>query len=512
MTNHDAFRQLLEHFAAFCAARNLPAWLVGGSVRDLLRATTPADLDIAVTSDGVVLARAFADASGGSFVALDDERGTGRAVYGEMPDQLVLDIARLRGAAGDIAADLRLRDFTINALAVELTIPTAGGAYVPAAIPAPAQVAPERLVDPCGGYADLQARRLRTCSPRSLADDPLRALRAVRLAAALDLELASELMGQMRIVAPAISAVAAERVRDELLKLLATPRATGGLHLLDEARLLTRIIPELEPARNCDQPRVHFLPVLAHLLETVAAFEWLTGSATPPAAVAAHPELPRKLPYAAAYQAHLALPLNGGHGYSRNTLLKLAALLHDNAKPQTKVDRPDGSVTFYGHQEQGAAVAAEIARRLRLSRQTANYLHTIVAAHMRPGQLRAAPEVGRRAVARFFRDLGAAGPDVLLIGLADHLAARGPQIDPPDWQAHLLWVGAMLDAYWGEQNENGAVQPLVDGHVLMAELGLEPGKIVGQLLREIGEAQAAGEIGNRAQALTLARRLLAENN
>jgi poly(A) polymerase/tRNA nucleotidyltransferase (CCA-adding enzyme) len=126
---------------------------------------------------------------------------------------------------------------------------------------------------------------------------------------------------------------------------------------------------------------------------------------------------------------------------------------------------------------------------------------------MRPGQLRAAEHVTPRAVARFFRDTDPAGPDVLLHELADHLATRGPMLDPEDWRAHLAWSGSMLDALWGAPPEQR--QPLLNGHDLIGEFGLEPGKLVGELLREVHEAQAAGEISTREQALDLARQHLA---
>jgi poly(A) polymerase/tRNA nucleotidyltransferase (CCA-adding enzyme) len=110
-------------------------------------------------------------------------------------------------------------------------------------------------------------------------------------------------------------------------------------------------------------------------------------------------------------------------------------------------------------------------------------------------------------VARFFRDTEDAGPDVLLHELADHLAARGPHIDPADWRDHLAWSSAMLDAYWGRSPEQ--MRPLLNGNELMAALGIAPGKLVGELLNEVHEAQAAGEIGTPEEALDVARQALA---
>lgn len=505
LTLPDNLRELCDQLATFCAARGVSAWLVGGAARDLALGRVPSDIDVAVEGDGVALARAFANRHGGAFVALDDERGTGRVVLGvASAERLVIDLVQLRAPTLD--ADLRLRDFTINALALPLLDQQLQ--------PMPLVVHPAAFIDPCAGLADLAAGQLRPCSPQSISDDPLRMLRAVRFAADLGLRVAPELHAAIHSSAPLISRIAAERVRDELLKLLALPTGATWLPYLDEVRVLTQLFPELEAARNCAQPSVHFLPVLAHMLETAIAVEWLLNlllgipaAAQPgqlPVAVQTHPDLRREFPYAAQLRTHFAVPLNSGH--SRPALLKLAALLHDNAKPQTRERHPDGHISFYGHQDIGAEVAARIGQRLRLSRSELGYLALVVRQHMRPGQLRTAPQLTLRAVVRFFRDTADAGPDLLFHELADHLATRGPHTQVAAWSAHIDWVGAMLDVQWGKPPER--VPPLLNGNEVMAALGLAPGKLVGEILREIHEAQAVGEISTQAEALELARQVM----
>jgi len=500
---------ILPDLAAFCAARGVAAWLVGGAVRDLALGHAPTDLDLAVAGDGLALARAYADAVGAAFVPLDDERLTGRVVL-PGPPPLTIDLATLR--APTIEGDLRLRDFTLNALALPLSTQHSALSTLPGAL----STLPDTLLDPTGGLVDLRAGLLRACGPMSLTDDPLRVLRAGRLLATLGLRPAPELAEQLRAAMPGLDGVAAERLRDELLKLLDAPAAAPALRYLDACGALTRLIPELEPARDCAQPRVHFLPVLAHILETVAALDWILANvehgpqrAAPsapealPVAVRTHPELSKALPYREELAALMGERRSGG--VRRAALLKLAALLHDNAKPQTKVSHPDGSITFYGHQELGADVAAQILRRLRLSRADAAYVVLVVREHMRPGQLRTSEVITARAVARLFRDMGDAGPDLLLHELADHLAAQGPNSSPAGWDAHLAFVEALLTSYYSLPPERRV--PLLDGRDLMAALGLAPGPLVGALLREIAEAQAAGELSTREEAIALARGL-----
>lgn len=481
---------LMQMIASFCEERAISAWLVGGTVRDLLLGRTPTDIDIAVAADGLSLARACADQTGGAFVALDSERGAGRVVYGTQ----VVDLVQLR--APTIEADLSLRDVTINALAIPLGVVAATPEL---------STCLSALIDPCGGRHDLDMRKLRACAPSSLLDDPLRILRVARFAAVLHMEITPEMDSAIRRHAPLIVAVAGERVREELLKLLSCPAAVRWLCYLDEVRVLTRLFPELEPARTCDQPIVHFLPVLGHLLETVVCIEWLLDDVpcgAVPAAVQAHPDLERCPPYIARLRQHCAE--RGSSGYPRAALLKLAALLHDNAKPQTKQPKPDGGVSFHDHQKMGARVTQGVSQRLRLSRHESAYIAMIVREHMRPGQLMQLDVLTQRAIVRFFHDTGEAGPDILLHGLADHMAARGPQIDPAYWRSHLAWTGKMLDAYWHTPEK--PPPPLVNGAVLIAELGLQPGRLIGALLSEIKEAHAAGEIQTREEALALARR------
>lgn len=483
MAMYPSELQTTDLFQFIAMHSDQPVWLVGGSVRELLAGCQPADIDLAVAGSGLNLAKALATAGGGTFVALDDERDTGRAV---LPGGKTIDCARLRAA--DIIGDLRLRDFTINALALPLAAAIRGDWH--------------DLIDPLGGQADLAAGRLRLCLPTGLHEDPLRVVRAGRFRSTHHLTPDPELITMAQQAAPALATVAVERIRDEMLKLCDGSAAAAGLRFLDEVRALTVIFPELEAARDCEQPYVHFLPVLAHVLETVAALDWLIDNGEPPVAVQTNPHVSRRLPFAERYHEHL----HQRRGIVRRAaLLKLAALLHDNAKPQTKVHHPDGTVTFYGHQSLGAEVAAQISKRLRLSRTDTAYIVTIVREHMRPGQMRSGGQLTERGINRFFRDTGDAGPDVLLHELADHLATRGPWLDPSAWHDHLAWVGELLDRYWNAPTP--PPPPMLRGDELMASLGIGPGPEVGRLLRLIHEAQQAGEIHNLEEALTLARTL-----
>ncbi len=504
------FQPALQVLATHAAAQQCAVWVVGGTLRDALVGRPIHDVDLAVDGDATALARAAADALGAAFVPLDEERAVTRVV---LAGGAVLDFARLR--APTLAADLLARDFSANALAAPLR---PDGSVGP-------------LIDHVGGAAAIAAGVLHMCSPATFADDPLRILRATRLASQLGWTLDPSLDAALRAAAPRIAAISAERVRDELLALLATRWSAPWLRYLDRAGVLAVLLPELGPTHGETQPIIHFLDVWEHTLEAICCGEWvlaqLADDARPappsppadradpyppaffnhPVAARSHPGLRAELQWAGQVLAHMQQPLPGQH--SRIGLWKLALLLHDIAKPATRADKPDGGVSFHGHQDIGADVARRICQRLRLSRAEVEYIHTVVRGHMRPGQLNDLGEITPRAAYRFFRDLDPAAADTLLHSLADHLATRGPKLSPPHWAMHLAWTDAMLGFHWDGAREQQKRAPLVDGHTLMRELNVSAGPQVGELLEAIREAYAAGEISSSDDALALARRLQA---
>lgn len=314
---------------------------------------------------------------------------------------------------------------------------------------------------------------------------------------------------ETQLIAAALARGDTDALRVALVDLLSSDAATR-LRALDAAGLLTQIIPALEPARTTDQPNVHFLPVLAHSLEAVAAAGWLLhqiGVGPPgvalPAGIRANPSLAYHSRYTVQLRAHFAEPIGR---YPRAALFKLGALLHDVAKPQTKQLTPDGGVSFHEHQTIGGEIAAALTRQLGFADDEVRYVRTIVREHMRPGQLAVLDTITMRAVLRFFSATGTAGPDVLLHLLADHMATRGPHMRVRSWIAQAAWIDALLDVIWGAQSE--PVVPLANGDDLILAFGLRPGPLIGRLLAAIGAAQADGTITTREQALVLARRLL----
>jgi poly(A) polymerase len=479
---------LLARLRPLLDAQAEPVYLVGGAVRDALLGRTSHDLDFVAPQQAIKLAYRVGDALGEPAYALDRARDTGRVVLSAQ--QMTLDFARFRGV--DLEADLRDRDFTVNALALPATAQTLAS-----------------LIDPCGGLADLRARRLRLTHPAALTHDPVRALRAVRLAHSLGFTLEEATAQALTAAAPLLAQTSAERVRDELLKLLQTAAPHAAMQDLHALGLLAVVLPEIAALAGVAQSPPHHEPVLDHtlsVLRRLAQVETAVLSADPlaPPLTAVRAAL---APFAADLRAHLARPVAGG--VDGRLLLRLGALFHDVGKPATQTVE-DGRIRFIGHDKVGAGLAAGRLRALAMSKEAAGHVRLIVAHHMRPlflveAQLHGSPP-SRRAVYRFFRAAQAAGPDVALLALADHLATHAGAGPAAAWRALVDLAANLLQAYFVFPTEAVKPAPLLKGRDLMAALDLPPGPEVGRLLRLIEEAQAAGELRSRDEALAFARR------
>jgi poly(A) polymerase len=473
----SASSRLLASISRHLAEEGITAYLVGGFVRDTLLGRDTDDIDIAVDADALSTAAALADALDGKYVPLDEENGVGRVVLPET--KWHVDLSAFQD---DILQDLARRDFTINAMALELNKSTATGLDT------------GDLIDPFHGRDDLRRGIIRAVGPTVFVADAVRLLRAVRLAADLGFIIDNDTESLIRRHHQLIAEVPGERVREELLRLLSLPGAGPRLTYLDGLGLLTALIPELAPARGVDQPPMHVWDVFEHSIQSVAAVEFLLRES--PWEYAGRDVLDA-VPWSARLQEHF----NGeiGYGSTRRSLLKLAALLHDIAKPGTKTIE-EGRARFIGHPQEGAAAVAAIMERLRFSHREIQHVALLVKYHLRPTQMANEGFPTPRAIYRYFRDTGEAGIDLLFLSLADHLAARGPALDKPQWREHTRIAEHVLKSHF---EGPGLSRPpkLIDGHDIMKAYGLPPGPRIGRLLEALKEAQAAGEVKDRQGAL-----------
>jgi poly(A) polymerase len=467
----------------FLTEHSIKSYLVGGVLRDVLLERDTADIDIAVKGDALEIAHQVAAALGGKYVLLDEINKVGRVILVNEEERLELDFSTLRG---NIEQDLAQRDFTIDAMAVDLS-----------------QLGKEpidvKLIDPFDGWNDLGQGVIRVVAETAFESDAVRLLRAVRLAAELGFTIDNETETLIQRYCHLIASVAGERLRDELLRLLAVSQTRRFLYYLDELGLVTAIIPELAQAKGVKQPKEHFWNVFEHSIETVDTVDFLLREG---AWEYAGDQVLAVAPWSAKLAQHFDSEVSSGS--TRRLLLKLAALLHDIAKPQTKTIEANGRIRFLGHAQQGAAMAVNILERLRFSTKEVKLVETMVRHHLRPGQISHNGLPTRRAIYRYFRDTGEAGIDILFLSLADHLATRGPHLEPAQWQEHTQTVEYVLQQRFQEES---LVSPpkLIDGHDLINIFGLSPGPRIGELLEAVREAQAAGELATREEALSYMR-------
>lgn len=468
-------------------------YLVGGAVRDMLLNRASHDLDFALPSNGISLARRVANALQADFMALDEERDTGRVIVTESGGtRTFLDFATYRGKHLD--EDLRARDFTINAIAFDLGTQT--------------------LLDPLNGASDLRAKLIRACSPTSLSNDPIRILRAVRQAAAFQFKIEPETRKSMKQAASLLPKISPERQRDELFKILEGPKPDASMRALEMLGVFPYLLPELSALKGVEQSSPHIYDVWEHTLSVLGYLETILAALAPGYSAENTKDLFTGLltlrigRFREQFAKHLAESLNTDR--SVRAALFFAALYHDVQKPATKTVESSGRIRFFDHDVKGAKIAEERIRALNLSNDEVNRITTIIEHHMRfhfftsrlEGEKK---EPSRKAIYRFFHDAKESGVDLVMLGLADLRGTQGSTLTQEMWASALDVARILLENYWEKPEETVAPPRLLNGNELMAELGLQPGRVVGQLLEAIREGQATGKVENREQALEFAR-------
>lgn len=407
------------------------AVLAGGCVRDMLLGREPADYDIATSARPEQVRNIFPATVpvGAQFgVILVRLDGVSFEVASFRHDGAYLD-GRHPSAVryGSLEEDIERRDFTIN-----------GMVYDPLA---------DRVIDLVGGEADLRRGLVRAIGdPRArFTEDRLRMIRAIRFAARLNFTIDPPTLAAVRELAPSIAAISWERIGDEVTRILTEGGARRGFQLLDDSGLLAVIVPEIAAMKGVVQSPdyhpegdvfVHTLLLLSHL------------------------------------------PAGAGE------TLAYGCLLHDIAKPVCA--RQDGArITFYGHTDQGAAMAEEILKRLKRGRAAWERVAYLVRGHLRPVQ---APQMRLSTLKRFLREEGI--EELLELARIDALSSNGDL-------SYYRFCQERREALPEEQIRPA---PLVRGGDLIA-LGLVPGPRFKELLRQVEDAQLGGELSDREQAL-----------
>jgi poly(A) polymerase len=445
-------------------------YLVGGSVRDLLiGAQGIKDIDLLMASGSEDLARRFAGTIGASFFFLDEERKISRVVKRTDHEVIQFDFTNFEGP--DLVADLGRRDFTINAMALDLR------AFI-------RNRSLEGLIDLFHGREDVRNQLIRMTRPVVLYEDPVRLLRAVRFAATLGFTIDDNTAREILKCSKLLAKPSPERVRDELFLILSERNAEKHLLLMDSLDLLSPLFPELEPLRGFAPGRYHIHDVLTHSIKTAGYTDSVLDDL-----LTVSPE------HGETVEAHLAEDLE--QNVSRKAALRFACLIHDNAKPET-FSNDDDHVRFHGHDSLGAEKAMSLCRRLRLSRDTEKAITRVIKHHMRLFNLSTPGGPSRNAMHRYCRDLGDALPESLILAQADARATF--EIMPQDRFTDTTKTMALVLDYYFTKFLKVEAKPLVTGQDLI-DHGLKPGPAFREILEEIKEKQAEGALKDRQEAL-----------
>ena len=476
---------LAARAAGVLKARGIPAFLVGGAIRDDLLGRATDDVDIVIDGSPHEVGPELAAALKGRLVSFDVPRDMVRIVIASGSTSVDMDVAKMVGDT--IEEDLHRRDFTIDAIAAVLS-DALSGRYA--------------RIDPLNGLSDIESRTIRAVSDTVFIDDPVRMLRAVRIASETGFEIGPHTRSLVRRDVNFLANSSAERLREELLKTLAAQGAGVATRQMDVLGILSALVPELDAARDVDQPKEHYYNVFGHLVAAVDYADQIVTNRYETDFVA------DMMPRFDDMDNYFAQEVSDGH--TRGTILKLTALLHDIAKPQTRTIEPSGRMRFFGHSEEGEQIAAQILGRLRFARNGRRLVCTMIRYHLRPRQMAGKGELPtQRAIHRYYRDLGEAALDTLYLNMADFLAARGPLLTVEEMAVQVRVIGHILEI--GPQKPKSALpdrRGLLTGHDIMNELKLGPGPQVGRLLGAVARAEAEGSVSTRSEALSLARKHL----
>ena len=462
-----AVKELIKTLSGY----SVEIYLVGGFVRDMFLGEVSQDLDfIVVNKSTKELGAELAKKHDGNWFTLDEVTETVRFVLKD-EDSLIYTFDFTPVSKSKLEEDFSRRDFTINALAINIK-------------------EPDILTDKFSGLEDLKQKKIKAIKLNNFFDDPLRFVRAFRFACHLQGEIEEETFSFIKNNLKSFNSnVAGERISHEIWKILDNENSGRYFKQMADAGLLEIIIPELTPMRKVTPNDFHHLWLFDHSLELIKTFE----------------ENFNKIPGWA--KEELNKPFGNSESPKKKAVTKLGCLLHDVGKPGTwEIKNIDGKEkhTFYGHDKLGEEITKQISERLKFSNLIIQSLSSLVRYHLRPFQLsQANVAITERALYRFFRDVKEDTPLLLMLAMADLYATVGPKITKDDLlngEKLILFLFDEYKKYRDHEAEMAKKPKLLDGNEVMKLTGLKPSPILGQIMKELDEAIAVGEIKTKKDA------------
>lgn len=452
-------------------------YVVGGYIRDILLKKKSLDIDLVVSEKAESFAKKLAKKINGKCFILHSDLQVYRVAVINNPDLEYIDISLMQGK--NIEDDLSRRDFTINALAVKIEN---------------FNNIKKNITDCFDGIKDLKKKEIKAVSKKVFNDDPLRMLRAFRFASEYNFKISKETLSLIKKSSSKIITVAGERIKNELFRILNNKKSSQYIAAIDECGLLEKMFPVItKMKKSAKNFYYHPKGLFQHCFQTYEALEKIFI------------KLDKYFPQSKdILEQHLNEPFS--ENVNKKNLLKFIAVFHDCAKPEC-AKRMDNKMRFLGHEELGAKKTAQIMKELKMSNKEIEFAKAIISEHMRPSNLAKSEVITNRAQMRLFRDIKENTPYLLILAMSDwhsYKTLKKKIYSPKVLKQQEKSVAKLILGYYDFIN-NKPKDKIIDGNVLMKELKLKPGKIIGELLQYINNAYEEGRIKDKTQALKYAK-------
>lgn len=431
-------------------------YLVGGSIRDFFTKKCEfCDRDISIKG-AENFARKLANKFDATFIELDNENKIYRIV---LKDKInFLDISEMQG--NSIEDDLKRRDFTINAIAYDLSN--------------------EKFIDVTGGLNDLKNKVLRHIDDKNFEEDPLRVLRAFRFYSMTGFEMTEELVRALKKYMPLALVPAKERINYEIMKLFGGDYASSALLKMDELGLLEKIFPQVKEMKNVPPNTHHHLDLFHHVIETVRQIEIIYAGLS-------------------GFEKEHMDAIDFG-GFPKINHLKLAGFLHDIGKYSTWTIEESGRHRFIKHDDVGSKMVGPLLRDLKFSKKQIEYVSCMIKNHIYPSNVIVAPVLNEKVMMRYVRKMGENVVDNIILAKADRLSARGVDITEEVINSNINGLNKLLEFYLSKKDSLTPLPKLLDGREIMTLLNIKPSPKLGEIIDVLKESQLNGDITTYEEA------------
>ncbi|MCD7878705.1 MAG: HD domain-containing protein, partial [Candidatus Gastranaerophilales bacterium] len=435
------------------------AYIVGGFIRDILMDIESPDRDLIVCGCS---AEEFSKDIASKLNAHNIELDKVNKIYRVVLEDKINYIDITEPIENDFEKDIKRRDITINAIAYDIESSC--------------------FIDLAGGIEDIKNRKIRGITEKNFEDDPLRLLRIFRFYSKTGFEIDEELIQIAKKLIKSINIPAKERITTELLKLFEGEYCAQALIKLDETGLLEEIFPIYKDVKKIPPNSHHHLDLLHHLIETVNQIEIIYKNS--------EPEIKK----------YLEIKKYGN--VKQSAFLKLAGFLHDIGKPYCwTIEEETHRHRFIQHDSIGAKLVVPILKELKFSKKQTEYIKNLIKYHIYPSSLVSAPDVSEKAFLKFYRKTDGYVIDVIILAMADRLSARGEQVTNEMVENNISNLTKLLNNYVEQKNQIKPVEKLLDGHQIMELLNIEQGPKLGKIIYELKEAQIAGDVNTKQEAI-----------